>query len=68
MGCVCDIEMAGSLREWGFFGRDVLGRGCDIRNVKRKGNEFLGRNDGTTKLAWTEMEKDELTTCMSQIL
>jgi hypothetical protein len=66
LGRVCDIEIVGSLRERGVLEREVLGFGWDdIRNVKRKGNEFLGRNDGTTKLAWTEMGKDKLTTCMA---
>ena len=52
LGRVCDIEIVRSLRERGLFGREVLEFDWDdIRNVKRKGNEFLGRNDGTTKLA-----------------
>ena len=66
MGCVCEIEIGGSLREWGVFGREVVECGWDdIRNVKRKGNEFLGKSDGTTKSAWTETGKDKLTTCTS---
>lgn len=54
LGRVWDIEIVGSLHERGVLEKEVLGFGWDdIRNVKRKGNEFLGRNDDTTKLVWT---------------